>query len=88
MVSRKLVRPSQFAEQIAGDEKNIDVLLPTIVADTLDGLAQIEGAIDPPKAVAEVPVGGVQDTHGFMNDGGSAPGRQCRFVGEGPKPTR
>ena len=61
--SRRRVGPGQFAEQVAGDEQHIDLFRSAVVGDALDGLAQIVGAVDAAEAVAEVPVGGVQDAH-------------------------
>ena len=57
----------QFAEQIARDEEDVDALLPAILAHALDGLAQVVGSIDSTESVGEVPVSGVQNTHGSLS---------------------
>ncbi len=55
------VRSSQFAEQVAGDEQDIDFFRAAVVGHALDGLAEIVGAIDAAESVGQVPIGGVQD---------------------------
>ena len=70
------IGPGQLAEQVARDQQNVDLLLPAVVADALDGLAEVESAVDPPEAVAEMPVGGVEEAHNPWNDGGWGPAGQ------------
>src|SRR5262249_10805214 len=53
----------QLAEQVAGDEQDVDLLGGAVAGDALDGPAQVVGAVDPAEAVGQVPVGGVQDAH-------------------------
>ena len=65
-VSREIVGACQFAEQVAGDEQHIDGLLLAMHGDSpLDraGEGRVHGAVDAAEAVAEVPVGGVEDLH-------------------------
>ena len=53
----------QFAEDVAGDEEDVNFFGATIVGDPLDAAAEVLGAVDAAQAVAEMPVGGVQDAH-------------------------
>src|SRR5262249_22084638 len=53
----------QLAEQVAGHQQQVDRLGSAVAGDALDGAAQILRAVDPPEAVGQVPVSGVQDTH-------------------------
>ncbi len=59
----KPIGSGQFAEQIAGHEQHIDVFAVAIAGDALDAAAQIVRAINAPEAIAQMPVGGVQDAH-------------------------
>jgi len=64
------------------------VLGTAVVSDMLDRHARVEGAIDLPEAVAEVPVDRVQDAHGWLNDGGLRPVGQRRLGLTIARPTR
>src|SRR3954467_13995217 len=77
------VRPGHFAEQVAGDEQHVGVFRAAVGADALDGGAEVEGAVDPPEAVAEVPVGRVEDAHNFLHHGGLRPPGQRRLGAPG-----
>jgi hypothetical protein len=57
------VGAGQLAKQVAGHEQHVGQLLLAVRADPLDRAAQVVGAVDPAQAVAQVPVGGVQDFH-------------------------
>src|SRR4029079_6951643 len=59
----KSVRPGHLAEQVTGDEQDVHILLAAVRPDALDGGAEVEGAVDATEAVAEVPVGGVEEAH-------------------------
>ncbi len=55
------VGTAAVAEQVARDQKYIHLMLLAKPRDGLDGPSEVIAAIDPPEAVAQVPVGGVQD---------------------------
>src|SRR5262249_33827748 len=57
------VGTAQFAEQVAGDKQDVGLFLFGVEGDALDGPAQVGGAVDAAEAVAQVPVGGVEDFH-------------------------
>ena len=57
------VGTGQLAEQVAGDQEHVHLLGLAAAGDALDGAAQVVGAVDPAQAVAQVPVGGVQEFH-------------------------
>src|SRR5512135_1010548 len=57
------IRPTQVAEQVPRDEQQVNRLALAITGDPLDPPAQVVGPVDPAEAVAQVPVGSVQDPH-------------------------
>ena len=57
------VGTGQFAEEIAGDEQNLNPLLLADFRNPLDRCAEVGGAVDSADSVAEVPVGGMEDSH-------------------------
>src|SRR5262249_27495771 len=58
--------PAQLAEQVAGDEEHVHLFLLAEPGDVFDGPAQVGGAVDATQTVAQVPVGGVEDSHGWV----------------------
>ena len=55
----------QFAEQVAGDEQNVDFLALAMKGHPLDGSTEIVRAVDAAEPVAQVPIGGVEDAHSY-----------------------
>src|SRR5262245_40996258 len=82
------VRPGQLAEQVPGDEEDIDLFLAAVPTDALDSPAQVLGAVDSPEAVAEVPVGGMEDAHNPLDSRGVRRGGQCRKQALGSRACR
>ena len=59
----KAIGPNDFTEDVAGDDQDIDILLGTQLSDALHRPLNLSRSIDPPQAVAEMPIGGVQESH-------------------------
>src|SRR5207248_9779822 len=55
--------PAQFAEQVAGNQQEIDLFLLAVLRHPFDGPAQVLGAVDAPHAVAQMPIGGMEYPH-------------------------
>jgi hypothetical protein len=54
---------SEFAEQIARDEQNINTFSLAVAGDTFHGKTKVGRSIDATKSVAKVPVGCVENFH-------------------------
>jgi hypothetical protein len=55
--------PGQLAEQIAGDEQDIDFFRLAVATNALDRSTQVVGSIDAAKAIGQMPVASVEDSH-------------------------
>jgi hypothetical protein len=64
------VGASQFAEQVAGNEHHVHLVLSASGTDTFDGPAQVVGPVNASEPIAEMPVRRVQDFHAVVRQKG------------------
>ena len=58
-----LLGAAALAEEVAGREHHVDLVLVEVAGDLLEGPADVTRAVHPPERLVHVPVGGVEDLH-------------------------